>query len=1852
MRSSLRNVFDELEENYNIIRETYKVLELTYDMKLTIHPAGQWLLDNMYVIDEDYGIIQESKKHIVNKYLPTIKTHNGEKWVAIYYLAYELIEKNTGYIDQNLILACLNEHQKYSYLTSEELDLFSIMLRIAVLKFIARVCRNISNSQMQKIKVEKILQKGVEDTSILGKMLNQDLIKFKYNILEVGKIKNTNTSFVEYMAFRIKELGSDGGKYYEILKNEAERIGFSVEEAIIKEHNEMAKTTEYIGRSILAFKQLNGINFREIFEKVNKIDEALVYDYTDEFRKCDYKTKARYREQIIKIAKTYKLSEVYVSKKAVECSEKYKKHVGFFLIGDDRFLLRKELGKPYRLDKFYIKNIKPLNEYFYIYSIILIGLLFSVIATVQLFNFSSIIASILVALISFCLGMEIWEKLLNYMIRKSLKPKVLPRFDFAKTVDEKNTTYIVMPTVISSIEKLDNMIKKMEVTYLANRSENMYYMLLGDCVSSDTEHIDIDDVVLDYARNKLDILNEKYSSNHKLFNFIYRKRAYCKSENCYMGWERKRGAITQFNKLVLEKLSNKEIEESMYLIYEDIVNAKYAITIDEDTSLSLNTAKDLVSIVAHPLNKPVLSKNKKIVEKGYGLIQPAVSLDIESANKSIFSKIFGGFGGLDIYTAAVSNVYQDTFEEAIFCGKGIYDIELFETLLSNEIPENLVLSHDLLEGSFLKAGLASDIEVQDSFPNNYIAYMRRNHRWQRGDIQILKWLVSPKSNLNFLSKWKIYDNLRRASVPVFACIAILMSVLISMDIFINVIVLTFIATNFGHILSIIDMIVFGKSNHLKEVQYIPLIHGKQAVFLTMVFEYITLPYRAYMMISATILSLYRMFISKKHLLEWTTAEMIDKAAKDTIYYYFLNMISNVIFGGGLIYLILSNSAYSTSYLPLKTANILVASFFVLAPFFAFLLGKSHLFGRKERLGKVEEDEILEIAKRTWTFFDTMMTPVNNYLPTDNFQENRRHRIVNRTSSTNIGLAILAVINAYDLNIISEQDAIVKLNNIFNTIDKLEKWNGHLLNWYNIKTLEPLRPRFVSTVDSGNFVASLYVAKQFLIDLSEVDIQKATDELRDYETINILIGKIDSVISNTDFTKLYDATKNLFSIGYAQEIGKLIDSYYDMLMSESRITSLIAIASRQVTSKHWFSLSRNMVNFEGYTGLVSWTGTAFEYYMASLFNKSYEHTLIDQSLFFAKYCQKKYAKENGVPWGVSESAFAVRDSDLNYQYQAFGIPCLGLKRGLKDYLVISPYSSLLMLEYAPQEVYKNIKALKKVGAYSTFGFYESIDYTKQHLADSKSFEVVQTYMTHHQGMILTAINNYINKGIIKKRFHESPDISACEILLKERERMKSNITKKVEIKDSQFKQKQVERYTSHVAQKTITSKDTYIPNDFEVAFLKGKNMSAIYTNTGASYLRYKDKIVNKQKYTDMKTSGNYVYITDKNTNETFCVLDGMENIKKYTFTSTLNSIDYYRETKELETTTTVFLSQQYNTEVIKISIYNNTDKKREIVINTYLEPALTDYITNIVHPAFNNLQIETYYDKDLDILVASKRVKEDNDGELYVYTKLLGIDLDKDMETEKKKLVDINKTDEAYSAQISKYPLWPILSYRASIILTPHERQEFYYVTGVEDNKYKISNTVVNMDIKGLEKEYKFGGELNNVTSRYLELKPGVANIYNQIIKQVLFGNNKIDISKYWNESMDQSMLWKYSISGDFPIILVYINKIEDSGIIEEVINFMDYAKNRKVPIDVVALIDEEIIENGPIYTYVKTRVDRATYIDYTPGNIYVININKLDTKEIKLFSFLSKKYITNIDEFFTKEDNIDSDEVLIDENEE
>ncbi len=1041
-------------ESFKVIQQLYNLLNEHLKLGISIHPAGEWLLDNFYIIEET--VKQIEKELTLKKYKNFLGIANGKYkgFARVYVLAQEIVAYTDNKIERKDLENYLASYQTKKTLSMEEIWNIGIFLEIAIIENIREICEKIYAAQIQKYKAENIVERLVENKP------KQELI-FKNNVRIKKVFENMKYPFIEYMSYILKRYGKKGSSYLTALEEAVELTGTTVSDVIKKEHFDIAVRKVSIGNSITSIKKIQRINFLEIFEKVNGVEELLKQDPSGVYSKMDSKTKEYYRNKIKEISKKTKISEIYIARKLLEIANSKQgkeAHIGYFLIDKGENQLYKKLN---------YQKTEKMNEYnktkLYIFIIILFSLLVSVGISCLLVRESWQIA---IGTIIFLIpSSEVAVQIIQYILSKAIKPKLIPKLDLSNGIPEESSTMVVIPTIINSKEKVKELMRKLEVYYLANKSENIYFTLLGDCTQSNQEIEDFDEEIIKEGKRQAAILNKKYGP---IFNFIYRKRVFNESENSYLGWERKRGMINQFNEYLLGNIKNPFRVNTI----ENIPNIKYIITLDSDTDLILNSAFELVGAMSHILNKPVIDKEKNIVIDGYGIMQPRVGINLDISYKNLFTKIFAGAGGIDSYTNAISDIYQDNFKEGIFTGKGIYDLKTYSKVLKNEIPENTVLSHDLLEGSYLRCGLVSDIMLMDGYPTKYNSFVNRLSRWIRGDWQIIKWL-GKKSKLNLLSKYKIFDNLRRSLleekiIRAFIYVNII-GAIYSKKIFPVVLILIAISI-LPFLLELLDILILKKEGEAKQKTFTPKISGIKGSVIRGILTLGFLPHKAYISIIAILKTVYRICISKKNLLEWTTSEEAEKQAKSSLFVYFEQMWVNVLTGVITIGIgLLKVSIFAT----------ILGVFWFFAPMLAYYISKTQK--NKEPLSELKAEEknyLKEIGRRTWDFFETYLTEENNYLITDNYQEDRKEKIVPRTSSTNIGLSLLAVISAYDLKYIEKEKAIQLLKNIITTIESLPKWNGHLYNWYQIETKEPLKPRYISTVDSGNFVRIFICCKKF------------------------------------------------------------------------------------------------------------------------------------------------------------------------------------------------------------------------------------------------------------------------------------------------------------------------------------------------------------------------------------------------------------------------------------------------------------------------------------------------------------------------------------------------------------------------------------------------------------------------------------------------------------------------------------------------------------------------------------------------------------------------------------------------------
>ena len=1782
-------------EDYKFILETYNLLSKHLKLGIKIHSAGEWILDNFYVIEETVKTIQ--KEISLKKYKNMIGLANDSSsgFARSYVLAEEIVAFSDCKIDRELIDIALNSYQKKKVLSMDELCNIGVFLKIAIIYNIRELCEKIYSSQIQKYKAESIVERLVEKKSYpnLRFIGNPNFLKFNE--------ENLKYPFIEYMSYKLKLYGKSAVAYQDILEKEVQKIGLSISEVIQKEHFNIANIKITMGNCITSIKEINRIDFSEVFSYMNASEEILKLDPSGVYSQMDEESKSYYRRIIEKKARKAKMSEIYISEKIIELCKQYKNatnledikksHVGYYL-------LRKE-GIEKLNSVLEIKNYKRLNDNqksrLYIASSVLWPLYFCLILYVFLILFNKEFwISTLVAAISYIPISEIFLRIENYFLSKRKSPTMLPKLDYDKKIPDDKVTFVVIPTILKNKEKVQEMFKKLEVYYLANKSDNLYFALLGDCSEEKVKVKDEDYEVISTGLDICQKLNKKYKTDKfNKFHFLYRERIWNSQESSYIGWERKRGLLSTFNKYIKNKQENYFLENTIEREKNNLPNVKYIITLDSDTNLNLNSASKLIGAMSHILNLPVI-KNYKVID-GYGIMQPRIGMDLSLSQKTYFIELYSMKGGIDCYTNAISDIYQDYFGEGIFTGKGIYDVDIYNKILKDEFPENTILSHDLLEGNFLRCGLLTDVMLLDGYPLRYIPYIFRNHRWTRGDWQIIKWFKSSK--LNELSKFKIYDNLRRSLLSIFSFLMIIIGCLgILKNNFSNQLILWIgiIGITIPFFIDILNYIIFKESNIFGAVyaykKFSKELTSIKISFIRIFLQIAFLPYEVLKNLDAIIKSIYRMK-KKCKLLEWVTAEDGEKISKTDLNYHYKEMYVNLIFG---IFLF---------FLP-NIIGKLLGILWIVGPILAWYISQERQ--EKYMISEINKRYLEEIAKRTWSFFEEYITEENNYLMPDNYQEDRNEKTVNRTSSTNIGLELLAIISAYDLGFINFKKTIDYLNKVLATISGLSKWNGHLYNWYNIKTLMPLIPRYISTVDSGNFVGYLYVVREFLT------------ENKNKGDLENLINQINDLITNSDFSKLYSEKNKLLSIGYNLEENKMTDSYYDFLASEARQASIVAIAKRDIPTKHWNNLSRTLTSLNGYKGLVSWTGTAFEYLMPNVNLERFKGSILDEACKFSIMSQIEYAKKLGVPWGISESAFNLRDLNNNYQYKAFGIPWLGLKRGLDEDIVISPYSTFLSLEDKLEDGIKNLKEIEADGCLGKYGFYESIDYTPVRVGKNRK-KVVKTYMAHHQGLILLSVNNILRNNILRKRFNMNPEIEASNILLQERMPIQLIITKEKKEKITKNKNTNFNSYIERI----IENPNKKYKN---VNVISNEKYKIIIDDYGDSISEYDGFMVNNFKRTsELKQRINF-FIKNVKTKK---IIDTKENTKVI---FAPDKAKFSKNENNLKIEEIICLDPNKAIEIRRLKIENlgNTDEVLEIVAD--FEPSLSKKMQEYAHPAFNKLFMKL--DEVDENIIFEKKDRNTLESK-YLATSLYTeneqiVDFEYEIDKEKyigrenlgiPNMIKQQKNFSKESIQVTE----PIIAIKRTIKIRAKESATINFLISVADNKDEAIENLEN--VKSEEEIIRIlniARVRSEEESKYLQIDGRKIDLYLSFLKYILKPNILKKVDNIENFQIDS--LWKYGISGDNPIFLVKIKHIEDMYVLEDIITAYEYYRAKKIFIDLIILNEEiDVYER-----YVKENINstisnkQLDYLKDINTGIFVLNKDEILKEDLEVIEFKAR----------------------------
>jgi cyclic beta-1,2-glucan synthetase len=1285
---------------------------------------------------------------------------------------------------------------------------------------------------------------------------------------------------------------------------------------------------------VASLRTISDTDWKELFEQINVIEQILRKDPCGAYAQMDFESRDTYRKTITQMAERSNTNEFLIAQAALSMASRLhstgderiaerQTHVGYYLVGRGRKTLEREIGYRPMLTERVQGFVMRWPDFSYILGIEVVT--FLVIAAAVLGAGLQVFGLAVVALL-FLPAAECAVALINQIAITLVPPKALPKLDFTKGIPPEFTTVVAVPTLLISESQMKRAVRDLEIRFLANRDTNLHFALLTDPPDA-AQPFDERDQLAKACAELIEGLNAKYVPEGKgSFFLFHRQRSYNKSEGIWMGWERKRGKLLDFNNLLLGAGDHFPVKAGNVSILPDV---KYVVTLDVDTQLPRDAARRLVGAIAHPLNKAVVDATTNTVVEGYGVLQPRVDISIQSANRSRLAAIFSSDAGFDIYTRAVSDVYQDLFGEGSFTGKGIYEVKTFQQVLQHRFPCNAILSHDMIEGAYARAGLVSDIEVVDDYPSHMSAFSRRKHRWVRGDWQIVFWLLPrvpdffgkmARNPLSIISRWKILDNLRRS--------------LTEMALFVMLLSGWMFFPKHALYWTLVTLAIVALPTY---AQFALTIARARRALLTSAFwknlaadfgvsqanlfmRVACLCHQSLVTIDAVVRAIVRMTVTHERLLEWeTSAEAEERNQKKSPVEIYLDITPWLAFFVGLFLAVDRPESFMVA-LPL------LVLWGLSKPVVQWLSLPSRT-GEK-RMEAKDEGLLRRSALRTWRLFREFSTAEENWLIPDIVQE-PASLIVHRISTTNLGLLLNSRLAATDMGFLTLPEFIAETEKTFESIDHMPKLNGQLYNWYDNRTLEPVNPRFISSVDNGNLVCCLWTLKQgclgavnepiFSAQLwkgvadhldtleellrpkrwddrlssvqqlrnrvktlgvspakwaealpaierevvaldkklsesgseiawwghelclrithlqnlfydfapwlapqfvkhtdtrqmqniirserltleslprlcaaldqkvagildeegSDGEMQSALRLLRSAITrandvaasmakrLTAVAGKADSLAKSMDFVSLFDAKKKALSVGYEVEEQRLAPYFYDLLPSEARAATFVAIAKGEIPQDSWLSLERKYTSYEDERVLLSWTGTMFEYLMPMLWMKTYPNTILDETTQAAVRAQMKFAKSQSIPWGISESSCAKLSVDGHYHYQAFGVPGLAINQEKPEDLVVSPYSTFLALLADAQSAVENVRNLEEMGMLGTYGFYEAADFTRSRVKPGSTFEIVRCWLAHHQGMSLIAVANVLCNSSSQRRFHAEPMVAATERLLHEK-----------------------------------------------------------------------------------------------------------------------------------------------------------------------------------------------------------------------------------------------------------------------------------------------------------------------------------------------------------------------------------------------------------------------------------------------------------------------------------------------------
>ena len=1943
-----------LKQFLRFFQECYEYFEQSSKAQVSTSQTAEWLMDNFYVLEQAVRQVEEDFPADYYQRLP--KTQDG--WARIYIVALANTHREDARLEIEQLRHFLQVFQEVTPLSTGELWALPLMLRLTVLESLAEALAAVTQLEWDAMPHPSL---WMETLAPLAVKTDPDLI---------------------------------------------------------------------VANCILDLRLLATQDWKTFFESTSILENILRRDPAALYTRMDFETRNQYRNVIEELTNGSRLDEAGIATQLIELAQAgtsaREQHVGYYLIdrGKERLEARIEFRAGFSHS--IIRAIQRNATRFYLGSIALLTFLacFLILLFVSRAG-GSLIPMLVAGLFSLLPVSSVAIDLTNSLVISLIPPRTLPKLNFENGVPEECRTMVIIPALLASERDAPFLLSQIERHFIGNNDPNIFFALITDFADAPEKVMPNDQEPVIQTRAAIEALNKKYANgNYRPFYFFHRERVWNESEERWMGWERKRGKLEEFNRLLSGSDSTTFcINDGDLSVLPTI---RYVITLDADTVLPREAAHHLIGTMAHPLNRAEFDPVTGEITAGHTILQPRTQVRPASSNRSLFTRVYSGDSVIDLYTRAVSDVYQDLFDEGNYVGKGIYDVEAFQRSLHNKIPENHLLSHDLFEGMQGRCGLVTDVVLFEDYPPHYLVYTDRMHRWIRGDWQLLPWLRNKvphrtegkaRNTLSLIDRWKLFDNLRRSLMPLGV-----MTLLISSWLFLpgSSLLWMLIALS-PYLIAVISNFVAEVRRSFSKQHSTIISRPTRLATLRSLFEILFLPHEAYVTSDAIFTTLVRLFITHKHMLQWVSAahtvQLFGKKLHLKSAWQAMMIAPLLAFVIAVLLLVLQPAA-----LPVA-APFLLGWF--LSPYIATRI--SQPYPRQVRkIVPAQERKLRLLARSTWLYFERFVGPEDRWLPPDHFQESPRGIVAHRTSPTNIGLTLLSTLSAHDLGYIGPLELSLRLRDSFDSMDSLERVRGHFLNWYDTRSFAPLPPRYISTVDSGNLAACLMTLRQGCNEISQTSVvnwqglqdtldmlsmtltqgqlgpaadalqgavssletlvkrlndpteftpallaqlfkegqaeleamlweavqqtdeETAPDTLRrlsiwidrvrhqlrriridiqvlapwllvmaelprpaQLETrpelasawealqsnlplhpklgeipdickraINIieeladfleqddivlfewcdtlaydlgsarrncesllnnfatLASRAEGFFQSMPFGFLYDPRRHVFHIGYNVESGRLDSNYYDLMASEARIASLVAIARGDVPLDHWLHLSRPLTEFDGARCLLSWSGTMFEYLMPNLFMESYPNTLMDESCRVAVEQQMKYGAEHNIPWGTSEASYYNFDAQEVYQYQAFGIPSLGYKRGLSNDLVVAPYASVLALPIMPQAVMQNLARLESLKMWGLYGFYESVDFTPERLKTGENHAIIRSYMVHHQGMILLTLCNYLFDKRMIRRFHADPRIESVELLLQEQS------PEHAPTEHPRHQQSDSIRPSASIPlDPWRVSPDAPYP---QIHCLSNGKYSLLITAAGSGFSRCEEMDLTRWRSdATLNDRGTWIYVEDRlngqlwsATHQPTMTPPDHSEVNFYP-----HRVEFERQDGDIVLRTVVSVAPKDNVEIRRVSLTNNGRQARILALTSYAEIILNDQSADLRHPAYNKLFIESEFLEKEESLLFRRRPRSSDEKPAYLVhffisnhedVNLTGYETDRERflgrgGTTRRPAVFSPSTQTSVLSGTTGSTLDPICALQAEVIVEPYQTVQVAFVTLTAHSRKEA------LDLARRYRRWsQIGHAIQNVRIQ-AEQELAQLNLTSQKVEQIqkllspllyLSSALRAESALLHANTLGQPGLWAFGISGDYPILLVRLKRSEDFELLGELALAHTYWRKRGLMIDLVIFNQRETSYEQDFKSRIYRLLERTSSDAWLNdrGGIFILQEDQMNEAERTLLMTVAR----------------------------